>query len=48
MTTLNLIKLIICLAFVFSGVIFLCLGYAVAGIAIALIGIGIAATTYKK
>jgi hypothetical protein len=48
MTTLNLIKLIICLAFIFSGVIFLCSGHLVAGISGVVIGIAIAASTYKK
>jgi uncharacterized membrane protein YccF (DUF307 family) len=48
MTTSNILKLILCLLFIFGGVTVLCLGHTVAGIAIALIGIGIAATTYKK
>jgi hypothetical protein len=48
MTTSNLIKLILCLLFIFGGATLLCLGQLVAGISGVVIGIGIAATTYKK
>ena len=48
MTTLNLIKLILCVVFILGGAAILSLGSTLAGIAGIVIGIAIAATTYKK